>query len=171
MKSSVVMLALSLSLIGGLSASAEEAAPVAATPAADVGQGVKALPTLVISGEVVSMDTSDPAAQQLKVKDRYGFETLIYLASNTALTQGGSTIPATSLTPGSPVEVEYNFDINTAKRHAVSVKLSTPEAVEPAPSSASAPSEAPMSAPAPEEAPAPAPAPEATETPAEPPQQ
>ncbi|PIQ83523.1 MAG: hypothetical protein COV75_07060 [Candidatus Omnitrophica bacterium CG11_big_fil_rev_8_21_14_0_20_63_9] len=169
MKSSVVMLALSLSLIGGLSASAEEAAPVAAAPA-EVGQGVKALPTLVISGEVVSVDTGDPAAQQLKVKDRYGFETLIYLASNTALTQGGSTIPATSLTPGSPVEVEYNFDINTAKRHAVSVKLSVPEA---APSTASTPTPEAVPAPAPasEEAPAPAPAPEATETPAEQPQQ
>ena len=49
--------------------------------------GMKALPTLLIKGEVVSVDVSDPAASLLKVKDRYGFETPIFLTQETKVTQ------------------------------------------------------------------------------------
>ncbi len=86
----------------------------------------KVLPTLLIKGEVVSLETGDPAAPVLKVKDRYGFETPIFLGEATKITQGDSALTSSNLTAGTPVEVEYNFDVNTAKRHAVSVKLTTP---------------------------------------------
>ncbi len=94
----------------------------------------KVLPTLLIKGEVVSVDANDPAATLLKVKDRYGFETPIFLTSETRVMQGSAAAATSSLSAGAPVEVEYNFDVNTAKRHAVSVKLTTPgEAAAPAP--------------------------------------
>lgn len=133
----------------------------------------KALPTLLIKGEVVSVDSNDPAATLLKVKDRYGFETPIFLTTDTKVTQGDATTTLASLSAGVPVEVEYNFDVNTAKRHAVSVKLTTPgEAAAPsAPAvpaavSAPAPTTTPEAAATPAEAPAEAPAP--TPAPAEP---
>ena len=84
----------------------------------------KTLPSLLIKGEVVSVDTSDPAAALLKVKDRYGFETPIYLSKETKIAQGDQTLTVANLTAGKAVEVEYNFDINTAKRHAVNVAVS-----------------------------------------------
>ena len=83
----------------------------------------RALPTLLIKGEVVSVDTSDPNASLLKVKDRYGFETPIYLTSTTKIAQGDQAVAATDVQQGALVEVEYNFDVNTAKRHAVGVKI------------------------------------------------
>ena len=92
-------------------------------PLAAEGEAGKALPTLLIKGEVVSLDTNDPAATLLKVKDRYGFETPILVTSNTQITQGDVPLSTSNLAPGSAVEVEYNFDVNTAKRHAVFVKM------------------------------------------------
>ena len=109
--------------------------PIAGASAED---GIKTLPTLLIKGEVVSLDATDPAANLLKVKDRYGFETPIFLTSETKINKGADTEPASSLTAGTPVEVEYNFDVNTAKRHAVSVKVATP-AAEAAPATSAAP--------------------------------
>ena len=88
----------------------------------------RTLPTLLIKGEVVSVDTSDSQATLLKVKDRYGFETPIYLSGNTKIAQGDQTLTAANLAAGTAVEVEYNFDINTAKRHAVNVTVSVPAA-------------------------------------------
>lgn len=85
--------------------------------------GIKALPTLLIKGEVVSVDASDPSANLLTVKDRYGFETPILLTPETKIAQGTAEVNAGQLSAGTAVEVEYNFDVNTAKRHAVSVKL------------------------------------------------
>ena len=93
----------------------------------------KALPTLLIKGEVVSLDTNDPAANLLKVKDRYGFETPIFLTSETKVTKADAPFTAANLSAGTTVEVEYNFDINTAKRHAVSVKVNAPAAPAAAP--------------------------------------
>jgi hypothetical protein len=128
---------------------------------------VKTLPTLLIKGEVVSVDTSDPAAILLKVKDRYGFETPIYLQQETKIAQGEATLTPSNLSTGTPVEVEYNFDVNTAKRHAVMVKV-TPAAAADAPTAAPAaivPPEVPQTAPeaviAPEAMTAPAEAPAA----------
>ena len=109
--------------------------PIAGASAED---GIKTLPTLLIKGEVVSLDSTDPAANLLKVKDRYGFETPIFLTSETTINKGTETEPASSLTAGTPVEVEYNFDVNTAKRHAVSVKVATP-AAEATPATSAAP--------------------------------
>ena len=124
--------------------------------------GSKTLPTLMIKGEVVSLDANDPAATLLKVKDRYGFETPIYLTSETKITQGEAAEPMSSLSAGTPVEVEYNFDVNTAKRHAVSVKVASaaaaaaePAAV-PAPEAPAAPAAEAMPAAAPEAPAAPA---------------
>jgi len=141
-------------------------------PVARAEESQKALPTLLIKGEVVSVDTTDPAAALLKVKDRYGFETPIYLTQDTALRQGEHTLTIADLAGGTPVEVEYNFDINTAKRHAVNVNVSKPAEAPPAPA---APAEAPAasSAPAQESAPsadtaAPAPAPSSDAAPAAP---
>ena len=99
-------------------------------PAVYAEDEVKSLPTLLVKGEVVSLDTSDPAANLLKVKDRYGFETQIYLTPETKISQGDAAATVASLTASSAVEVEYNFDINTAKRHAVSVKLAAPAAAQ-----------------------------------------
>ena len=123
MKSTCATFALAALLAGGL--------PV--TVAAE--DGVKTLPTLLIKGEVVSLDAADPSATLLKVKDRYGFETPIFLTPETKITSGSNAAASSTLTAGLPVEVEYNFDVNTAKRHAVSVKLATP-AAEPAPAAA-----------------------------------
>ena len=121
MKSALARFALAAVLAGGL--------PVTVVAAED---GVKTLPTLLIKGEVVSLDTTDPSATLLKVKDRYGFETPIFLTQETTVTRGTEAAAASSLAAGTPVEVEYNFDVNTAKRHAVSVKLAAPVATEPA---------------------------------------
>ena len=89
-----------------------------------------ALPTLLIKGEVVSLDASDPAAKLLTVKDRYGFETPIYLTQDAHISKGAEPFDLANLATGTAIEVEYNFDINTAKRHAVSVKVAMPAAVE-----------------------------------------
>ncbi len=89
----------------------------------------KTLPTLPIKGDVVTLDANDPSAALLKVKDRYGFETPIFLTPETKILQGEESVTAASLTEGTAVEVEYNFDINTAKRHAVSVTLPVPPEV------------------------------------------
>ena len=97
-----------------------------AVPVVSAEEPARAIPTLLIKGEVVTVDRNDPAAPLLKVKDRYGFETPIYLTSETKVTQGDQASTVESLNQGASVEVEYNFDINTAKRHAVSVKLSAP---------------------------------------------
>ena len=93
-------------------------------------EGTTALTTLLIKGEVVSLDASDPAAKLLTVKDRYGFETLIYLTQEANITRGKEIFDLANLATGTAVEVEYNFDINTAKRHAVSVKVAVPAAPE-----------------------------------------
>jgi hypothetical protein len=98
----------------------------------------KALPTLLIKGEIVSVDASDPGALLMKVKDRYGFETPIFLQQDTKVSQGDASLSPSNLAAGTPVEVEYNFDVNTAKRHAVTVKV-TPAAAEAAAPAAAAP--------------------------------
>ena len=126
-------------------------------------EGAKALPTLLIKGEVVSLDANDPTANLLKVKDRYGFETPIFLTPDTKVTQGDAPFTVANLAAGTMVEVEYNFDINTAKRHAVSVKVNAPAATPPAAMAA------PAAAPAAASAPAAAPAPVTGMAPAEPP--
>ena len=122
-------------------------------PAVFAEESQRTLPTLLIKGEVVSVDTNDPSAVLLKVKDRYGFETPIYLTQETEIAQGDQALTASNLTPGTSVEVEYNFDINTAKRHAVKVDVSAPPATASSPASA-----APASSPAPAAAPAAPPA-------------
>ena len=119
-------------------------------------EGTKALPTLLIKGEVVSLDTNDPAANLLKVKDRYGFETPIFLTPETKVTQGDAPVAVANLTASTMVEVEYNFDINTAKRHAVSVKVSAPPAAPAGTAAMAAPAATPAAAPAPAEVAAPA---------------
>lgn len=116
MRHAVVRWTVALALSGGVVTQAVSAAE----------EAQRTLPTLLIKGEVVSVDTSDPQAALLKVKDRYGFETPIYLASNTKIAQGDQTQTAANLAAGTAVEVEYNFDINTAKRHAVNVAVSVP---------------------------------------------
>ena len=103
----------------------------------------KALPTLLIKGEIVSVDSTDPSALLVKVKDRYGFETPIFLKQDTKVSQGEASVSPSNLSAGTPVEVEYNFDVNTAKRHAVSVKVTPASAQAPA-----APAEAAPAAPA-----------------------
>jgi hypothetical protein len=112
-----------------------------------------ALPTLLIKGEVISLDTTDPSAALLKVKDRYGFETPIILTPETTVSRGESPATMSDVQSGATVEVEYNFDINTARRHAVSVTLPAPpaaaeEIAQPAGTTA-APAEAASSVPAP----------------------
>src|SRR3989338_11475378 len=113
MKSSIATCGFALTAALALSVSAAMAAETEA----------KALPTLLIKGEVVSLDTNDPSGTLLKVKDRYGFETPIFVTADTKVSQGEAASAVSSVTPGVAVEVEYNFDVNTAKRHAVSVKL------------------------------------------------
>ncbi len=122
MKSTVLSITLGVMLAGGL--------PMSHVFAAE--ENAKTLPTLLIKGEVVSLDSSDPSATLLKVKDRYGFETPIFLTPETKMTQGDAAIQVASLIAGASVQVEYNFDVNTAKRHAVSVKLAAPVAAAPA---------------------------------------
>jgi hypothetical protein len=149
MRATAVWIALGIALAGGLS-----------VPPGLAEEGPKALPTLLIKGEVVSLDTNDPSAALLKAKDRYGFETPIFLTVETTIARGETAQDVSSLTEGTPVEVEYNFDVNTAKRHAVSVKVVVPPAAEaaavaePAPAAEALPAEeAPAEAPAVESAP------------------
>jgi len=141
MKSAVLRVVLAVAFAAGVSAAVVHAAE----------EGIKALPTLLIKGEVVSLDTNDPSANLLTVKDRYGFETPIYLTQETKITQGDAVIETSTLAAGTSVEVEYNFDVNTAKRHAVSVKLAAVPApaapAEAAVTPAAAPSEATSAAP------------------------
>ena len=128
MKPSLIHTTLALLLLGA-----------AASPLAQaVEEAPKTLPTLIIKGEVVSVDANDPTVTVLKVKDRYGFETPIQLIGDTKIAQGDHALKTSDLTPGSAVEVEYNFDINTAKRHAVRVEVSqaAPAAAAPAPAAA-----------------------------------
>ena len=137
MRSALARVALGVVLGSGLSAAG-----------AFAEEGAKALPTLLIKGEVVSLDTNDPAATLLKVKDRYGFETPIFVTPETKVAQGEAAQDISSLTAGTSVEVEYNFDVNTAKRHAVSVKVIAPAAAamaEPAPAAAAVPATIPAS--------------------------
>ena len=91
------------------------------------------LPTLLVKGEVVSLDASDPSVTLMRIKDRYGFETPLLLSSATVVTRGEVASTLADVTAGATVQVEYNFDINTAKRHVVAVKL------EPLPPAAVAP--------------------------------
>ena len=128
-------------------------------------EGMKALPTLLIKGEIVSLDTNDPSANLLTVKDRYGFETPIYLTPEAKLTKGETTVEMAQLMPGTAVEVEYNFDVNTAKRHAVSVKVAEAPKAEAPKAGAPKTEAAPATATAPTAA-APSPAP--TTQPAQP---
>ena len=137
MKSAVVRCGMALAVAAML--------PLGRLSAAE--EGTKSLPTLLIKGEVVSLDTNDPTANLLKVKDRYGFETPIFLTTETKVTQGDAPFTVANLTVGTMVEVEYDFDINTAKRHAVSVKVSAPPAA-PAPATAT-PAAPPAASPAP----------------------
>ena len=139
-------------------------------PASFAQESPKPLPTLLIKGEVVSVDTNDPTAVLLKVKDRYGFETPIYLSQETKIAQGDQALTTADLSVGAAVEVEYNFDINTAKRHAVNVAVSAPPATAtPAPAAPEVPVSGPeaIASPAAPEAPAAtAPSPEPSVTPA-----
>ena len=144
MKSRVFSIMLGVMLAGGL--------PMSHVFAAD--ETAKTLPTLLIKGEVVSLDSTDPSATLLKVKDRYGFETPIFLTPETKITQGDAAAQVASLIAGTSVQVEYNFDVNTAKRHAVSVKLAAPAAA--APAAEATPVAPAASTPAPEAMPAPA---------------
>ena len=139
MKSALFRLSMGMVLVGSLSGVAFGAEDAS-----------KALPTLLIKGEVVSLDSNDPSATLLKVKDRYGFETPIFVGQETKVVQGDATMPLTKLAVGTPVEVEYNFDINTAKRHAVSVKVAKPTqaAAAPAMPNAAPAAAAPMTPPA-----------------------
>lgn len=137
MKSGCSRVLLGIALAGGLriaAVGAEEAA--------------KTLPTLLIKGEVVSLDNTDPAAPLLKVKDRYGFETPIFLTQDTKTTKADAPIANADLAAGTPVEVEYNFDVNTAKRHAVSVKVAQPAEAPVAAAAPAAPEAAAPAAPA-----------------------
>ncbi len=111
-------------------------AMAAATPVLCAEETTRALPTLLIKGEVVSVDTNDPTVTLIKVKDRYGFETPIYVTSDAKITKGDQMLAAASLAAGTPVEVEYNFDINTARRHAAMIKITTPTATASTPASA-----------------------------------
>ena len=120
MKSGWVRMIVGVAVAGSLGASAASAEEMAKT----------ALPTLLIKGKVVSVKTDDPAGTLLEVEDRYGFKTPIYLSGQTKIAKGEQVMAATDLKSGDGVEVEYNFDINTAKRHAVQVKLG--EAMAPA---------------------------------------
>ena len=138
MRSKGISIVLGAALVLGL--------PMSALKAED---GAKALPVLLIKGEVVSRDTNDPTATLLKVKDRYGFETPIYVTPEAKITQGDAAVPVTSLTVSSTVNVEYNFDVNTAKRHAVSVKMEAPASAPAATPPAAAPAATPTPAPSP----------------------
>ena len=108
-------------------------------------QAEKVLPMLLIKGKVISVEAKETGSGLLKIKDRYGFETPIYLGVETAISQSGNPITADQLTVDMNVEVEYNFDVNTAKRHAVAVRVTevaSPMAAPPSPQPQPAPVEA-----------------------------
>ncbi len=108
-------------------------ASVLAVSRAHAQEQTNTLPTLLVKGEVVSLDASDPSVTLMRIKDRYGFETPLLLSSEIVVTRGEVAGTLADVTVGATVQVEYNFDINTAKRHVVAVKL------EPLPPAAVAP--------------------------------
>ena len=171
MRFSVLGLIVGLGLAGVMAFSTSRVQAAEDASATGTGTEARTLPTLLIKGELVSIDANDPSATLLKVKDRYGFETPIFLAQETRISQGDTALTAANLTAGTAVEVEYNFDVNTAKRHAVSVKLAPPTTpaaeVSPAPAAASVESTpaavAPLIEPEPSQA-SPEPAPSESET-------
>lgn len=114
MKHGVIRWIVGLALGGGI-----------VVPALWAEEAPKALPTLLIKGQIVSVDTNDPAAPLIKVKDRYGFETPIYLTKETKIAQGDQTLTVEDLVKHKEpaVTVEYNFNITDAKRTAATVKL------------------------------------------------
>ncbi|HEX9781071.1 MAG TPA: hypothetical protein VGB20_07655 [bacterium] len=122
---------------------------------ASAQEDTRVLPTLLIKGQVVSLDAANPSAVLLRVKDRYGFETPIIINADTRVEQGGAAVGREALADGVQVEVEYNFDVNTAERHAVAVKLAVVEsaAAAGAPAEPSAPEAPAMTEPAAEPAP------------------
>ncbi len=170
MKCSMVRWAVAVALVGAVGVPALRAADE--QPATQAGSAARALPTLLIKGEVLAVDTTDPAATLLKVKDRYGFETPIYLGKEAKIAQGDKALTEADLKAGTPVEVEYNFDINTAKRHAVKVTVgaapaaaaAAPAALPAAPAT-SAPAAAPSPAAGKESKPAPSSSAPASSTP------
>lgn len=83
----------------------------------------KPIPTLLIKGEIVEMDTSDTSSIQMVLQDRYEFQTPLFLDKTATITQGETELGISQLREGLEVEVEYNFDVNTAKRHVVSIQL------------------------------------------------
>lgn len=132
----------------------------------------KSLPTLLIKGEVVSVETGDASGTLVKVKDRYGFETPIFAGPETKVTKGQSGGTLADVVSGAEVQIEYHFDVNTAKRHAVAVALSEaasgPETTTAEPVAApqeSAATEAPQAPPTPTVEPAPEAAAPLQETP------
>lgn len=125
-------------------------AVAATTPVGFAEETTKALPTLLIKGEVVSVDTNDPTVTLIKVKDRYGFETPIYVTSDAKIAKGDQMLTAANLAAGTPVEVEYNFDINTARRHAATIKVTTPTATASSPAAQASPASPEPAAAAPE---------------------
>jgi hypothetical protein len=157
MKPAYASVVLSLMLAVGLPLSALQAE-----------EGAKPLPVLLIKGEIVSLDTNDPTAALLKVKDRYGFETPIYVTPEAKITQGETAVPITNLSTGISVDVEYNFDVNTAKRHAVTVKAASAAAQAAVAAPAPAAEAAPAAEPAAPALATPEPAAPAIEAPAEP---
>jgi len=101
-----------------------------ASRAAAAQEDARTLPTLLIKGEVISLDVHDAGGTLIKVKDRYGFETPIYVTAQTKFFQGETEVLKDKLAEGQEAEVEYSFDINTAKRFAVSMKLPPSEATD-----------------------------------------
>lgn len=97
------------------------------------------LPLLLIKGEIVFVESMDlPNGLKMTVKDRYGFETPILLTGATKILRGKQALTVRALTPGTTVEVEYHFDVNTAKRHAVWVRVAAAEGQEELPKRATA---------------------------------
>lgn len=100
-------------------------------PLAQAQETEKPLPTLLIKGEVVSLDTDEQDVTLIGVRDRYGFETPIFLTGETKFLEGDAEVSKDRLEMGAQVAVEYNFDINTAKRYAVLLRLPVPETAAP----------------------------------------
>ncbi len=101
--------------------------------------------TIVISRMFIN-GSINKEIQDTPVNFRYGFETPIYLQPDTKISQGEQSVTVAALAPGTPVEVEYNFDINTAKRKAVNVRVSSSSATASAPAAMPAAIPAPASA-------------------------
>ncbi len=96
-----------------------ESAPVAPAPVAITPPALKPI-TITFSGEVVSTDV---AASQITIQDRYGVKKEIAVPAEARISQGANSKTLGDLKAADKVTVEYTYDVASNKRTAQTISL------------------------------------------------